>query len=84
MNGRQPQRVLPLGKCWGAAIAERRQHLGLTQADLARLCRVTQQTISKIESGAIIPLDRLKLQIARSLATQPGALFVWPDDLEVA
>ena len=40
---------------------------------------MTQQTISKIERGAMVPLDRLKVRIARHLSTTPPTLFGWPE-----
>lgn len=72
-----------LGQIWGSAVAERRQRLGLSQAELAKLCDVTQQTISKIESGSMIPLDRLKLVLAARLGTKPERLFTWPSLAEI-
>lgn len=65
-------------------MGDRRRQLGLSQAQLAKLCQaaspegVTQQTISKIENGEMIPLDRLKVDIARALGTSPSKLFAWP------
>lgn len=52
--------------------------LGFTQKQLAEFCHVEQQTISKIESGRMIPLDRLKIELSRSLGTDPQTLFAWP------
>jgi transcriptional regulator with XRE-family HTH domain len=78
---RQPTQQLTLGQVWGAAIAARRKVLGLTQAELCRRCNVTQQTISKIEHGEMIPLDRLKVAIATALCTTPADLFQWPSGI---
>lgn len=64
---------------WGEEVAKRRASLEFTQAQLAHLCDVKQQTISKIEAGDMIPSDQLKVTIARSLLTNPADLFVWPD-----
>lgn len=78
---RHPKVVERLGDRWGAAVADRRRQLGLSQAQLAKACGdhgVTQQTISKIENGEIIPLDRLKVDLARALGTKPNVLFAWP------
>lgn len=75
---RQPIVVRTLAGQWGAEVATRRRLVGFTQRQLAELCRVEQQTISKIESGQMIPLDRLKVEIARNLGTTPQALFNWP------
>lgn len=75
---RQPKVVTSLGKEWGERVAQRRESLGFTQKQLAELCDVSQQTISKIEAGAMIPLDRLKVTLAHKLATTPDELFRWP------
>lgn len=67
-----------LGERWGKAIAERRAVLGFSQTQLAQLCEITQQTISKIEAGKMIPHDRLKAVIADRLMIEPSELFTWP------
>jgi len=67
-----------LAATWGASVAARRKAHRLTQADLADLCRVTQQTISRIEAGHSSPPDRLKLALADALDIAPGDLFAWP------
>lgn len=67
-----------LGSYWGQRVAERRQALGLTQADLATLCGITQQAVSRIENGKVVPLDRLKVVIAHRLGTTPQDIFAWP------
>lgn len=70
----------PLAVRWGTAVAERRHRLGITQAALAEMCGVGQQTISKIEKGLAIPRDPLKQLIAEKLGTKPWLLFSWPDE----
>ncbi len=80
---RQPQISATLGSRWGTAVANRRRVLGFSQAELAELCSVTQQTISKIEAGRMIPHDRLKLVIANRMGIDPGALFTWPPRAEL-
>lgn len=70
--------VQSLGEFWGRRVAERREALGLTQAQLADLCGVTQQSISRIEGGAVIPRDSLKITLSVKLGTTPGELFAWP------
>jgi len=78
---RHPLIVERLSDRWGKAVGDRRRQLGLSQTQLAKLCGnagVTQQTISKIENGEMIPLDRLKVDIARALGTSPSKLFTWP------
>jgi len=70
--------VETLAERWGKAVADRRTELGFTQTQLAGLCDVTQQTISKIEAGDMIPHDRLKAVIADRLMIEPAELFAWP------
>lgn len=48
----------------------------LTQADLARLLQISQQTYSKYESGRLIPPPDLQARIASILATAKEKL--WP------
>jgi transcriptional regulator with XRE-family HTH domain len=80
---RQPEVVEGLAKRWGSAVAERRKAIGLTQAQLAELCAVTQQTVSQIECGRSNPHDRLKLVLANRLGIDPKVLFAWPDRAEL-
>lgn len=67
-----------LAEVWGRNVAERREALHLSQVQLAELCDVAQQTISKIERGDIVPRDALKQMLADRLRTTPAALFPWP------
>lgn len=49
-----------LAKQLGAAIASKRENLGLTQEDVAELFGLGNQAISRIERGAVMPtLPRL-------------------------
>jgi len=73
-----------LGLRWGALIAARRADLHLSQSALADLCSVSQQTISKIERGLMVPLDPLKLRLAAGLDVHPGDLFPWPEPVPIA
>ena len=75
---RQPATKTNIADLWGRKVAERRSYMGISQAQLAELCDVTQQTISKIEAGRMIPHDRLKLVLANRMAIEPGELFAWP------
>lgn len=67
-----------LAERWGTAVADRRAELGFNQTQLADLCDVKQQTISKIEAGKMIPHDRLKADLANALMMEPADLFSWP------
>lgn len=75
--------VETLAERWGSKIEARRVELGFTQTQLASLCDVTQQTISKVEAGQMIPHDRLKAVIADRLMVEPGELFNWPPRAEL-
>ena len=67
-----------LAAAWGRRVAEARRRAGLSQSGLADLCGVAQQTVSKIERGRMVPLDKLKLRLAEELGTSPAVLFAWP------
>jgi transcriptional regulator with XRE-family HTH domain len=71
-------RQFSLGDVWGQRVAARREELGLTQAQLAELAQIKQQTVSKIERGEVVPLDALKVVLADALGTHPWRLFPWP------
>ncbi len=75
---RQLTVVQRLGTTWGGRIRQRREALGLSQRELAERCDVTQQTISRIEMGAVLPRDVLKIELARQLDCSPRTLFPWP------
>lgn len=59
-------------------MRRRRELLGLSQAQLADRCGVTQQSISRIEAGRSLPRDDLKLALAAQLGCSPRTLFPWP------
>jgi transcriptional regulator with XRE-family HTH domain len=75
---RQLTVVQRLGVSWGRQIRRRREALGISQRELAERCDVTQQTISRIEIGAVLPRDALKIELARQLDCSPRNLFPWP------
>jgi transcriptional regulator with XRE-family HTH domain len=62
---------------WGRRVEQARQALGLSQRALARRTGVTQQTISKVETGRMCPHDRVKVRLARALESHPADLFRW-------
>ncbi|WP_251447131.1 helix-turn-helix transcriptional regulator [Vermiculatibacterium agrestimuris] len=61
-------------------VRERREALGLSQAELATMAGVGQHTVSDIETGRHIPRVDVAIQIARALALPVEALFVVPGD----
>jgi transcriptional regulator with XRE-family HTH domain len=63
---------------WGAAIAARRNELGLTQRELAAKAKTTQQYLALIERGGVEPRLGLRLRIAEALDTTPELLFPYP------
>lgn len=67
-----------LADLWAERIIQRRKQFGLTQERLAELSGLTQQGISQIERGEVLPRDDSKLYLARALGTTPGELFSWP------
>lgn len=69
------------GKLWGYLVSYARHYRGLTQLGLARAAEVSQQTISKVESGEICPHDSLKVRIAQALDVPTAVLFPWPSQL---
>ena len=63
---------------WAALVREARRRRRLSQTALAQAAEVTQQTISKVETGDICPHDRLKIRLAIALDLPPAELFPWP------
>lgn len=78
---KQPELNATLGAYWGGRVAARRAELGLTQAKFASVVGTSQQTISRIEKGEIIPHDKMKLRIAQRTGSKVDVLFAWPDNL---
>lgn len=62
-------------RLWGHNVEYGRKLLGLTQAQLAEACGVTQQTISSIEQGHTAPRDNLKVRLATALSQDVRQLF---------
>ncbi len=79
--GVSPSTTTTLAQHWGAAIADRRRHVGLTQATLAGLLGVEQQTVSKWENGETTPREANKVAIARCLGSDVATLFAYPEGL---
>ncbi|MCC6419176.1 MAG: helix-turn-helix domain-containing protein [Gemmataceae bacterium] len=74
----RPEYRESVANIWGDRVREAREDLGLTQVDLARLAEVTQQSVSLIEKGKVLPRDGLKRTLARVLGKAPNELFEWP------
>ncbi len=64
---------------WGEILLLARRERRLTQAQLAEMVRLTQQSISKMEHGEVCPPDRHKLALAVALHVEARVLFPLPD-----
>lgn len=63
-------------------IKARRLDLGLTLDDVAKLVGVSNPTISRWESGAIVNQRRDKIELlAKALRMTPGELMGWASEL---
>lgn len=60
----------------GSLIAEYRQSSGLTQAALARLVGVKQQSVSKWEAGTSKPAPEIMGKVETILGMDPGQLLI--------
>lgn len=67
---------------WGANLRAARLKAGLTQVQLAKLARVTQYTVSRIENGGHRPSDESKILLARAFGVTVEALFPYPHPTE--
>ena len=63
-----------------ARIRERREALGLSQADLARSVGVERQQVSQWEKGASKPSEDHFFEVARTLQTSISFLYGEVDD----
>jgi putative transcriptional regulator len=61
-------------------LKEERARLGLSQADLAALVRVSRKTINTVENGVFVPSTILALRLAQALETTVEQLFYLSDD----
>ncbi len=57
-------------------VEVRRKSCKITQADLARMCDVTRQTIIAVEKGNYVPSVALALSLAKALKTSVEELFI--------
>ena len=59
----------------GQRIRERREELGLSQAELARRLGVSQSTVGNYEAGISSPNGENLLRLFDCLETEPNILF---------
>ncbi|MGY1453474.1 helix-turn-helix domain-containing protein [Streptomyces sp. SS8] len=57
----------------GQAVYDRRTELGFSQTELARRAGMTQQRISTIEGGDLVPTLPLLTRLAKALDASPAA-----------
>lgn len=62
----------------GARVKHRRGELNFTLQRVADLTGSTPQTIARVESGAIVPRDKLRVAIAFALFVEVDRLWPWP------
>jgi transcriptional regulator with XRE-family HTH domain len=64
-------------------VYRRRRHIGLTQAEVADLCGISGETVSRYERGTACPsVDRIP-KLCKALGVTPNELFGWPVKEEV-
>ncbi len=62
-------------------IANKRNELGLTLEDVAKICNVSISTVKRWESGEIVDIKRDKVvKLAQALHTTPAYLMGWEDE----
>lgn len=65
---------------WGEGIRALRGIRGrMTQEELAEKARVSQSTISRLETGEMKASDTARVRIARALGVEPHILFPYID-----
>lgn len=57
-------------------IEHLRKDIGLTQAELAKACNVTRQTINAIENNKYDPTLQLAFSLSKILNTKVDKLFI--------
>lgn len=62
-------------RTWGIRVSDRREALGFTQATVAKLSKLPQQTISRVELERVAPRYETMAAIAKALATSVEDLF---------
>lgn len=62
-------------------IANKRNELGLTLEDVAKICNVSISTVKRWESGEIVDIKRDKVvKLAHALHTTPAYIMGWEDE----
>lgn len=69
---------------WGTLVATRREKLKISQADIAELVGVSVMTIRRIESGDLVPRDRIRFALAHVLMVKVDDLFPYPSRERIA
>jgi transcriptional regulator with XRE-family HTH domain len=69
---------------FGELLRHRREAQGLEQAELARLLDVTQQTVSKWETGVTVPRPSRVAALARALELDAGLLHAAAADTDAS
>lgn len=64
-----------IARRWGAAIRERRLHLGMSAQDLANAVKVTRQAVYQWEDGETMPTPARQVAIATALNLPVRILF---------
>ena len=62
-------------------IANKRNELGLTLEDVAKICNVSISTVKRWESGEIVDIKRDKIvKLAQALHTTPAYIMGWEEE----
>ena len=67
----------------GAEIKRRRENVGITQEDLARVVCVSRSAIAQYENGYKLPSIEVLFRIADALETTPTAILKAAQKMEV-
>ena len=60
---------------FGRAVRRLRRRIGITQAELSRRSQLPQSTISRLETGVMLPGTDTLLDVARGLGVTPNEIF---------
>ena len=71
-------------KCFIENVKFYRKQKGMSQAQLAEACEVSNGTIGNIECGMTKPSFDLIIQIANKLEVKPESLFFSPENVDFA